>query len=404
MQDKTSLQEDEKSRIERLGRKALQDAFAAVERCNAVVEAPAEGILKEYTLMNKDKKVADFTVDALEVVQVVNLYERLPEWIKNFRTFIIGRQAPKQRENIKELLIKAGCDTLQGYLDITHALSLIDTYWVREKESSLSWSRVSLYTNEFNEVVAKTAFEGGLHGDNLSTTSPEYGTDGSFAKCWVRENGQIRMLKRGSSGARNAGLEPYSEYYAAQVAAYFSIPYVSYDLRSRNGRVYSACDIFTSEKYGYLPYAAVAQGQDDVISVLELCDKYGVSEKARTMFVFDAVIMNEDRHKGNFGFLIDNDMQEIVDFAPLFDHNISLLPYAEEDDFRQLDTYLQNHGPRLARTFLQSAKICLTPELRKILINLKGFTFARHPRFNLPEWRLAALENQVQKNIRAILE
>lgn len=76
---------------------------------------------------------------------------------------------------------------------------------------------MSLYTHPFNEVIAKTAFEGGLHGRQLSTTSPEYGTDGSFAKCWIREGGQIRLLKRGSSGAGNAGLEPYSEFYAGQL-------------------------------------------------------------------------------------------------------------------------------------------------------------------------------------------
>lgn len=39
------------------------------------------------------------------------------------------------------------------------------------------------YLMNKNEKIAKTAFEGGLHGRHLSTTSPEYGTDGSFAKC-----------------------------------------------------------------------------------------------------------------------------------------------------------------------------------------------------------------------------
>ena len=33
------------------------------------------------------------------------------------------------------------------------------------------------YLMNKNEKIAKTAFEGGLHGRHLSTTSPEYGTD-----------------------------------------------------------------------------------------------------------------------------------------------------------------------------------------------------------------------------------
>ena len=59
------------------------------------------------------------------------------------------------------------------------------------------------------------------------------------------------MLKRGSSGARNAGLEPYSEYYASQLVSAFTQNYVKYDLRSVDKRICSVCDIFTSEKYGF---------------------------------------------------------------------------------------------------------------------------------------------------------
>lgn len=58
--------------------------------------------------------------------------------------------------------------------------------------------------------IAKIAFEGGLYGKEFTTTSPEFGTSGSFAKCWVKEDDGIYLLKRGSEGARNAGLEPYS--------------------------------------------------------------------------------------------------------------------------------------------------------------------------------------------------
>ncbi len=385
------------------GKEGLLEALEGVARMQKAAQKEESAETKEYILMNKDVEIAEFRVNEWGEVEIQQVLIVLPRWMNDLESFISNRRAPKHRENIAQLLQEAGCATLQGYLDITHALSLIDTYWVKPVGSLLKWKDVSLYTHEFNEVIAKTAFEGGLHGRNLSTTSPEYGTDGSFAKCWVREDGQIRMLKRGSSGARNAGLEPYSEYYAAQVAEYFHVPYVKYGLRSRSGRVHSVCDIFTSEKYGYLPYNAVSNG-DTIRSVLRVCAEYGFEERARTMFVFDAVIMNEDRHKGNFGFLIENDTQKIVDFAPLFDHNISLLPYAEEDDFNRLDIYMLSHGPRLADTFLQTAKICITPELEKVLINLRGFVFTRHPKYNLPEWRLKALENQLQQNIEKILE
>lgn len=358
----------------------------------------------QYYLMNKDTIIAGFHLKHGEDIYIDDVVVKLPDWVGDLGAFISGRRAPKHRENIRELLKISGCDSIQGYLDITHALSLIDTFWVKPVDSDLRWEKISLFRNSFNETIAKTAFEGGLHGHNFSTTSPEYGTDGSFAKCWIRENDQIKMLKRGSSGAANAGLEPYSEFYASQLAKELVSDYVDYDLRTTGGRICSVCDIFTSEELGYLPYHAVEPGNSTHLTVLRKCEELGFFDRAAEMFVLDYVILNEDRHKSNFGFLVDNAKQEIVGFAPMFDHNISLLPYAMEDDFEDLDKYLEPKGPRLAQTFIQSARSCLTPSLRKKLINLTDFKFARHPKFNLPEWRLTALENLIHENIKILLQ
>ena len=360
--------------------------------------------LYKFLLLNKDEVLASFHVDAkFDSVVIDKVYWSVPSWVGDLRLFITNRRAPKQRENIAELLKLSGCDTILGYLQISHALSLIDTFWVKPFDSDLQWKDVSLYTHEFNEVIAKTAFEGGLHGMGLSTTSPEYGTDGSFAKCWVRENEEIKMLKRGSSGARNAGLEPYSEFYATQVIKAFTKEFVPYDLRSVGGRICSVCPIFTSEEYGFVPYAAVDKGNSDIVSVLQVMSKYGLAEKAKQMFVIDAVIMNEDRHKNNFGFLVDNRTQEIVDMAPLFDHNLSLLPYAEQDQFKDIDSYLEQKGPRLADSWVQSAARCLTPKTRNNLIDLLDFKFEKHPKHNLPDWRLDQLSKLVRKMAEAVI-
>lgn len=360
---------------------------------------------KQYILLNKDVEIARFHIDELSGVPVIEkqLVE-LGKWIRNLSTFIVNRRAPKHRENMKQLLKESGCDTIEGYLDITHALSLIDAFWVKPVDSHLEWKDVSLYTHPFNEVIARTAFEGGLHGRQLSTTSPEYGTDGSFAKCWIRENDIIKMLKRGSSGARNAGLEPYSEFYASQLTSCITNHYVAYDIRTHNGRLCSVCDCFTNEDYGFVPYDAVFPGNTTFIEVVENMKSLGFEDKIKTMFVVDAVIYNEDRHKNNFGFIVDNAKQEIVDMAPLFDHNISLLPYAEEEDFGKLEDYLSIKGPRIGDDFYKTARYCLTPETRKALINLKDFKFKRDSKLNLPEWRLEFLEKFVQENIQKVLE
>lgn len=359
---------------------------------------------KKYFLLNKDTEIAKFHVDNLtDEIIIDEIISELPFWIINLRTFIANRRAPKNRENIENLLRESGCDTIQGYLDITHALSLIDTFWVKPIGSKLDWSQVSLYTHPFNETIARTAFEGGLHGRHLVDTSPEYGTDGSFAKCWIREKDTIKLLKRGSSGARNAGLEPYSEYYASQLVQAFTDDYVSYDLRTKNNHLCSVCEIFTSEQYGFLPYAAIDGNNTDYRDVLEKMSEFGFREQARLMFIIDAIIINEDRHKNNFGFIVDNDKQEIVTMAPLFDHNIALLPYAEEEDFRQIGQYLSMKGPRLSNNWNGVAASLLDSKTKKVLFNLLDFKFKRHSKYNLPNWRLEALEQLIHHNIQEIL-
>lgn len=360
-----------------------------------------------FVLCNKDMVLAEFHVEGkgvLESVVIDKQFVQMPYWIGNLGAFIRNRKAPKKRENIEKLLKMSGCDTLLGWLEITHALTLIDTYWVKPKGSKLDWEKVSLYTHEFNKVVAKTAFEGGLHGRNLSTTSPEYGTDGTFAKCWIREKGIIKLLKKGSSGARNAGLEPYSEFYTSQIAKELGLRHVEYGLRSRSGKVCSVCDAFTSESIGYVPFAAMDSDNVDIVGVLQKMGVYDLQKEMIDMFIFDAVIFNEDRHKGNFGVLVNNDTQEVIDAAPLFDHNISMLCYAEEEDFSNLPKYLEKKGPRIGTDFVEDAKALLYPEMRKKLQRLLGFSFKRHPKINLPEERLVLLEKAINRQIQLILK
>lgn len=360
-----------------------------------------------FYLLNKDNLLARFHIvgeGPLETIKIDEQFTEMPQWISNLGEFIENRRAPKKRENIAKLLEMSGCHTLYGWLSITYALSLIDTYWVKPVDSELTWEKVSLYTHEFNEVVAKTAFEGGIHGYNLSTTSPEYGTDGTFAKCWVRENGIIKLMKRGSTGARNAGLEPFSEFYTSQIARELRLDHVDYDLRKHGSRVCSVCDAFTSENVGYLPFAGIDTRSSTIPRVLSIFEEYGLKQKATDMFIFDAVIFNEDRHKGNFGFLVDNDSNEILDMAPLFDHNIAMLCYAEQDDFDRIDSYLSGKGPCIGGEFVEDARALLYPEMRKKLQSLHGFQFERHPKYNLPEKRLGALERVINRQIEQILE
>lgn len=364
-----------------------------------------------YLLMNKNTVVAKFDVNGngtMEYISILSVNDRLvPSWInkKELETFISNRKAPKHRQHIDLLLKRCGCDTISGYLRVSHALSLNDTFWVKEdKDIGMTWENVSLYRNKFNQVIAKIAFDGGMYGEQFSSTSPELNTGGTFAKCWVREDGIIKLLKKGSSGAANAGLEPFSEYYSCQILDALGIEHVDYSLHSSKGEYYTKCRLFTDEKYGYIPYSAVSKN-GNIGQVVDFYRRNGVYDDVADMLIADSVMLNEDRHLGNFGFIVDNDTGNFVDTAPLHDHNISLLCYAMESDFGNIYQYMSmlNKGPKLGGDFIALAKELMTPRMRIKLNNMYGFKFKKHTRHNLPEWRLEELSKIVNYQIRMIL-
>lgn len=223
---------------------------------------------------------------------------------------------------------------------------------------------------------------------------------GSFAKCWVREDDQVSLLKRGSEGYANAGFEPYSEVLAAEVLQAASIDHVPYTIENFHGKLASKCPLFTSEKVGFVSAHRFFDGPFDVEDVLAFCDAHGGDESFREMIVMDAVMANVDRHAGNYGFLVDNDTGEILRMAPLFDQNMACLPIMmEHDDF---DEYLSMIGPKIGASFVSIARALITSDIRAKLVALKDFEYT-DPGMGYPAWKLAAVNRCKDRMIADIL-
>ena len=274
-------------------------------------------------------------------------------------------------------------------------------------------SKCGLHINRPMNIIrvskALIAFTG--YGSSVRTSlvsCPEFTTNGMLPKCWRRVNGTIRLYKGGTSGASNTGCEPYSEYYAAQIAEVMGINSVSYNLSKWKGELCSVCDLFTSKDYSYLPVGRMvtAGGMEAVREYYQSLGKEYI-DALNAMLVFDAVIFNTDRHFGNFGFMVNNKTNKITASAPLFDHGNALFNYAGRDDletFAALEAYAATLMPCTYDDFTGTAKKALTPELREGLRHLLDFKFKKHPRYNLPDKRLKLLEQFVQKQARVLLE
>ena len=89
-------------------------------------------------------------------------------------------------------------------------------------------------------MVARIAFDGvSIYGRQFSSTSPEFGTSGSFDKCWLREEDGPHLIKRGSDGYANAGFEPYAEKLCSDILDAAYVSHVPYTLRNYHGKLAS---------------------------------------------------------------------------------------------------------------------------------------------------------------------
>ena len=357
-----------------------------------------------YLLMNKDKEIA--IIEGIvqygeEVYNIKQIYNTMPYHSDNITKWLQTRKAATHRSHLHEYMKRAGCDTTSGLINVTHCTTLIDTFWVKPINSSLEWKDVSLYTNNFNEVVAKIAFDGiGLYGEQFSSLSPEIGTDGMFEKCWLRTSlnaKDIVLLKRGT----NEGLEPYSEALYSQLASCFSTDYVNYSLVNYHGALASKCKIFTSPSLSYVNAYYYSPYVPAMSSYIHVFEKLGFKEDIENILVLDALTLNTDRHAGNFGFLVDSDTMKVVKAAPNFDYNLSCLPYYNFSD--DLGEYIGSLEPKIGGTFIGIARELLTPRLRKILITLKDFKF-KDPGFGFKTERLDLLDKVLQSQIDLILK
>lgn len=307
----------------------------------------------DYFIKNKDKVIGVFRWDELGTAKLLS-DEGLPFFVFNdLDGWLECRTPPKHRAHMKALLDSCGLSDTKDILDFSKGLSLTDTLWVTS-DASLAWDKVNLFRNEFDDTISRIAFDGGLHGVQFSTTSPEFGTDGMLPKCWVRDkSGAIQLIKAGTERFSNAGYEPLSEILADQVLTRLGYPHVNYRLGRFHGKRVSVCELMTSEKvmllpiYRYYTFTSMAK-------LIKDCTEDGIVNGLAQMLIYDFLSWNTDRHAGNLGVFLDADTFELITFAKLWDHGCSMCCYWNGED--DMDDYATRSCPALYDSFEWGAK------------------------------------------------
>ena len=356
-------------------------------------EKGLEGLKSHILSINDDKKDL-FPLD-LELSD-----EGIIKWLER-------RIIPKNRAFADEILKTLGLSihNTKGIIDVCKGLSLNDSYWVVPSDFNGTFKECNLYENRFSEVLSLVAYTGVETANKAFTTSPELTTQGMLRKAWrLIENDGIYLYKGGTEGFANSGNEPYSEYYACQIAKTMGLDAVEYDLENWKGILASKCKIFTDIDTSFISAGRIVKA-GGIKGCLDYYQSLGsdFSESIKSMLVFDAVIYNEDRHFGNFGLLRNNRTGQIISPAPIFDNGISLFNYAMEDDIKELDIYAKTRSNPYGVSYEKICSEVMGAKQKNQLRKLIGFRFTRHPSMNLPEERLTAIENHLQSRIRKLL-
>ena len=317
------------------------------------------------------------------------------------------RVIPKNRAFVDEVLKTLGLSVYntKGIIDVCKGLSLNDSFWVVPQGFTGTFQEYNLYENRFSVALSLVAYTGIGQSKGVFTTSPELTTQGMLRKAWRLVEGEgLYLYKGGTEGAANAGREPYSEYYACQIAEKMGLHAVHYDLEKWKGILASRCKLFTDIDTAYIPIGRLVR-EGGIKACLEYYADIGKEalEELKSMLVFDAVVYNEDRHFGNFGILRDNHTGRILGAAPIHDNGVSLFNYAMPEDFRNLAEYAASRANPYGVSYETVCREVMGTKQRNQLRRLTGFTFTRHSSINLPEAHLKAMEKQIDVRVRELL-
>ena len=325
--------------------------------------------------------------------------ESLTRWLRH-------RTIPANRAYAQNFLSKNGLreNDFIGILQVCKGLSLTDCYWVTYPDDQKTFAEVNLFDNRFSQVLSQIAFTGyGSSPVSKFRSSPEFTTNGMLPKAWRRKEGEVLLYKGGTSGLANTGKEPYSEFYAAQVAEAMGIPHVTYGLSKWKGQLCSTCEPFTSKDVSFVP-ASTLINTSKISKIIDWYDDHGWKNDLADMLVLDAIIRNTDRHLGNFGFLVDNHTNQLLRPAPVFDNGLSLYCYVMDNDLSNLSEQEKALAPALYANFDEVALHVIGQKQKQELRHLLTFRLKKHGRYNLSDERVKMLESSIQEKARYLLE
>ena len=110
--------------------------------------------------------------------------------------WINRRKAPKNRQFVEKILSAIDdSDNPLKYVDVSHALSLNDAYWISNNIMDYKWDELNLYNHPFDEALSYVAFTGYSRKLSGLISSPELTSSGMLKNVGLIEKTAFTLLK-----------------------------------------------------------------------------------------------------------------------------------------------------------------------------------------------------------------
>lgn len=310
----------------------------------------------KHILMNTDIPVLIFDLDEYELTVLNNDF--LPYECKDyiidtnkcdlktankmmtvFRDYLASRTLNLSRDNAKTILnVAALPQTLKtdDRLKIVMAcrgLTMTDNFWIKKENEDYSFNDVNLRKRKLSNV----SYDIAILGKHISATReeliPDLTTTGMFSKYWSRKADGLYLYKTDKT---DEFICTKAELKACEIIENTEVSCVHYEPEIKDNILFAVSKCITNDDTSLITMSSYRDYCTHVgINILDFLENTFMTNFAN-MCVIDYCLANTDRHFENFGLLIDNKTNNVKDFAPLFDHNQSLIADEFETNIDEL--------------------------------------------------------------------
>lgn len=312
----------------------------------------------KYTLMHKNIEVINIEIDETSgyINKIMDFFslEHLPFGVTYENNIVnknelnhwwINRSIPVTRGKIQSILQELYLSSTRELLPKCYGLSLSDHYWIRPFGTKLEWEKINFFENEFTDDFGDLLVGNKRGSKNINLFSPDNTTEGKMIKKWEIINGERILLKSGSGITRQ---EVFNEKIASYIMSCLGIEHVDYFIYWDKDVPYSGCKDFLKKDEDFVSAWYFLNSSKNLTDtsqyshLIKLGEQLDIKELHKMidkMLVLDYIILNEDRHLNNFGFIRDVNTLKIKKVAPIFDNGSSLgynTPTRLLNDFRPI--------------------------------------------------------------------